>query len=45
MSRKTKNNKDMTRGFKGWEKQYIKNSIKYGHLDDGSSKKIYSKRK
>jgi len=38
MGRKSKNTKDLTTGFKGWEKQYIKNSIKYGHLDDSSKK-------
>ena len=36
MARKVKNTKDLTRGFKGWEKQYIKKSIAYGHLEDGT---------
>ena len=44
MARKQKNTKDMTRGFKGWEKQYIKSSIKHGHLDDGN-KQQYNKGK
>ena len=33
MARKNKDNKDLMRGFKGWEKQYIKKSIKYGHMN------------
>ena len=32
MGRKATNKKDLMRGFKGWEKQYIKKSIAYGHL-------------
>ena len=40
MGRKAKNTKDLMRGFKGWERTYIKKSIAYGHLlvDDKQTK-------
>ena len=40
MSRKKKNDKDLMRGFKGWERQYIKKSISYGHLDSDSKQAL-----
>ena len=36
MARKQKNTKDLLHGFRGWEKQYIKKSIAYGHLQVGT---------
>lgn len=40
MARKQTNQKDLMRGFKGWEKQYIKKSIQHGHLEvDAKGKK------
>ena len=32
MSRKKQNKSDDMRGLKGWEKKYLLQSIKYGHL-------------
>ncbi len=32
MSRKKSNKSDLMRGLKGWEKKYLLQSIKYGHL-------------
>jgi len=36
MARKVKNTKDLMRGMSGWERQYIKKSIEFGHLDVGT---------
>ena len=33
MASKVKNTKDLMRGFNGWERQYIKQSIAYGHIE------------
>ena len=44
MSRKNSNSKDLTKGLKGWEKKYIANSLKYGHLEDSNTSK-YNKYK
>jgi hypothetical protein len=47
MGRKSNNSKDLTSGLKGWEKKYIHNSIKYGHLnekDTYAKKKVQSRR-
>jgi len=33
MGRKQQNSKDLIRGIKGWEKQYIRQAIKHGHLE------------
>jgi len=32
MARKQTNKSDMMRGLKGWEKKYLLQAIKYGHL-------------
>jgi len=32
-------------GLKGWEKQYIKKSIAYGHLDSGGKKPPTTKKR
>ena len=45
MGRKAKNTKDLTRGFKGWEKQYIKKSLAYGHMNVSEMARSISKGK
>ena len=39
MARRKQNSKDLFRNMKGWEKQYLKKSIAYGHLVGEDGKK------
>ncbi len=40
---KNKNSNDVYRGLKGWEKNYLKQAEKYGHI--GDKKKYVAKEK